>query len=147
MFVNQLLNEARKRLVIIATDALLIDAATALSKPHIELVVVCDAEGKAVGVITKADIVRRISQCEGATCRAPAAAAMTTNLVFCRPDEPLSQVWDKMKQHGLRHLPIINAQAYPLGILNARDTLNALLTDAAHETELLRDYVMSVGYQ
>ncbi len=147
MFVKELLNEARKRLVTIETGALLIDVARALSKPHIELVVVCDTEGKAVGVVTKADIVRRISQCEGATCRTPVAAAMRSELVFCRPDDPLRAVWDKMKQHGFRHIPIIDAQAHPLGILNARDTLHSLLTDAAHETELLRDYVMSVGYQ
>jgi CBS domain-containing protein len=146
MFVKQLLNEARKRLTTIESEALLIDAATALSKPRIELVVVCDSEGRAVGVLTKADIVRRISHCEGATCRAPAVAAMTREMVCCRPDDPLAEVWDKMMQHGLRHIPIIDAQSYPLGILNARETLNALLTDATHETELLRDYVMNVGY-
>jgi CBS domain-containing protein len=147
MFVKQLLNEARKRLITIETNALLIDAAMALSKPQIELVVVCDPDGKAVGVLTKADIVRRISHCEGATCRAPAAAAMTREMVCCRPDDPLADAWDKMKQHGFRHIPIIEGQSYPLGILNARDALNALLTDATYETELLRDYVMSVGYQ
>jgi CBS domain-containing protein len=146
MFVKQLLNEARKRLTTIESDALLIHAATALSKPRIELVVVCDPEGRAVGVLTKADIVRRISHCEGATCRAPAAAAMIREMVCCCPDDRLAEVWDKMKQHGLRHIPIIDAQSYPLGILNARDALNALLTDATHETELLRDYVMNVGY-
>lgn len=146
MFVQELLNEARKRLITIEIDALLIDAATALSKPHIELVVVCDPDGKAVGVLTKADIVRRISHCEGTACRAAAATAMTREPVSCRPDDPLSGVWSKMKHHGLRHIPIIDAQSHPLGILNARDTLNALLTDSTHETELLRDYVMSVGY-
>jgi CBS domain-containing protein len=146
MFVKQLLNEARERLITIESDALLIDAARALLKPHIELVIVCDPDGKAVDVLTKADIVRRISHCEGATCRAPAAAAMTTELVCCRPDDPLADVWDKMKQNRLRHMPIIDAQAYPLGILNALDTLNSLLTDATNETELLRDYVMSIGY-
>jgi CBS domain-containing protein len=146
MFVRQLLNEARKRLVTIETDAPLINAAKVLSKPRVELVVVCDPEGRAVGVLTKSDIVRRISHCEGATCRAPSAAAMTREMVCCRPDDPLADVWDKMKQHGLRHAPIVDAQSYPLGILNARDTLNALLTESTHETELLRDYVMNVGY-
>jgi predicted transcriptional regulator len=146
MFVKQLLNEARKRLITIEINALLIDAATALSKPHIRLVVVCDAECKAVGVLTKADIVRRISHCEGATCRAAAAAAMTSELICCCPDDPLGEVWNKMKRHGLGNIPIIDTQSCPLGILNARDTLNALLTGATHETELLRDYVMSVGY-
>jgi CBS domain-containing protein len=51
-----------------------------------------------------------------------------------------------MKQHGLRHISVVDAQSHPTGILNARDALNELLTNATHETGLLRDYVMSVGY-
>ena len=147
MFVRELLNDAQKRLITIQTESLLTDAARALSNPHMELVIVCDAHGKAVGVVTKADVVRRISYCEGAACRATVGAAMTREIVLCRPDDSLNDVWIKMKQHGLRHIPIVDAQSHPVGILNARDALNALLTNAAHETELLRDYVTTVGYR
>jgi len=146
MLVNQMLTEARKRLKTIGTEALLTDAARALSTPPVELVVVCDSDGKAVGVITKADVVRRITHCEGAACRATAAAAMTQKVVSCRPDDCLADVWSRMKKHGLRHIPIVDAQARPIGIINARDALHALLTSMTHEAELLRDYVMSVGY-
>jgi len=51
-----------------------------------------------------------------------------------------------MKQHGLRHIPIVDDRSQPLGIINARDALQALLVNATNEVELLRDYVMSVGY-
>lgn len=88
MFVNQLLNEARKRLITIGTESLLTDAARALSGSQTELLVVCNPDGKAVGVIAKADVVRRITHCEGAACKATAAAAMTQQIVFCRPMIP-----------------------------------------------------------
>ena len=146
MFVNDLLSEARKRLITIRTEALLTDAAKALSGLHVELVVVSDGSGKAVGVITKADVVRRITHCQGAACRVTAVAAMTQEMVFCRPDDDVSDVWSKMKQHGLRHIPIVDDQSRPLGIINARDVLQALLINVANEAELLRDYVLSVGY-
>ncbi len=141
MFVNQLLSEARKRLTTIGTETLLTDAARALSGSQNELVVVCDPDGKAVGVIAKADVVRRITHCEGAACKAIAAAAMTQRIVSCRPDDHVSAVWSKMKQHGLRHIPIIADQSRPVGIINARDALQALLVNAVNEVELLRDYV------
>lgn len=147
MLVNQLLNEARKRLTTIGVEALLIDAARALSDLPGELVVVCDSHGKVAGVIAKADIVRQITHCEGAACRMVAASAMTREVVSCRSDEPLSSVWSKMKQHGLRHIPVIDERFRPIGVINARDALQALLGSAASEVELLRDYVMSVGYQ
>jgi CBS domain-containing protein len=146
MHVNQILNEARKRLKTIGSDALLTDAANALSILHVELVVVCDANGKAVGVLTKADVVRRIGHCQGAACRVSAAAAMTREMVSCHPEDHLSEVWSKMKQHGLRHIPVVDEQLRPIGIINARDTLQALLTNTTQETELLKEYLMSVGY-
>ena len=34
-----------------------------------------------------------------------------------------------------------------LGVLNARDGLRALLAAGNHEEELLRNYVMGIGYQ
>ncbi len=146
MHVNQILNKARMRLKTVGTNALLTEAASALSVLHVELVVVCDASGKAVGVLTKADVVRRIGQCQGAACRVSAAAAMTREVVSCRAEDHLSEVWSKMKEHGLRHIPVVDEQSRPIGIINARDTLQALLTNTAQETELLREYLMSVGY-
>ncbi len=71
---------------------------------------------------------------------------MTKKVVSCRPDDPLSDVWIKMKRHGLRHIPIFDAKSHPIGIINARDALSALLSNATHETELLHDYMMSIGY-
>jgi CBS domain-containing protein len=146
MFVNQLLSEARKRLNTIGTDSVLTDAVRALSSSQCELVVVCEPSGKAVGVITKADVVRRIMHCEGAACRTTAAVAMTQGIVCCHPDDHVSAVWGKMKEHGLRHIPIIDDQSRPVGIINARDALQALLASAADEVALLREYVMGMGY-
>jgi CBS domain-containing protein len=147
MLVDQLLTEARKRLRTIGTEALLTDAARALSTDHVELVVVCDSHGTVVGVITKADVVRRITHCQGAACRTTAAAAMTRDVVSCYPDDRLTDVWSRMKQHGLRHIPVVDVHSRPIGIINARDALHALLTNTTHEIELLQDYVMSVGYR
>lgn len=72
MFLNQLLlSEARKRLITLATEFLLTDAARTLSGSQTELVVVCDPDGNAVDVTAKADVVRRITHCEGAACKPP----------------------------------------------------------------------------
>jgi arabinose-5-phosphate isomerase len=71
---------------------------------------------------------------------------MIRQMISCHPRDLLIDVWSKMKQHGLRHIPVIDSERRPVGIVNSRDALQALLTTAANETELLRDYVMSVGY-
>lgn len=145
-FVYDHLSEAQKRLIAIRTDALLTDAAKALSGHHTELAVVCDADGKAVGVITRADVVRRIAHCEGAACRATAAAAMTQDVVSCGLHDHVSDVWSKMRQHGVRRVPIVDDELRPLGIISARDVLQALMINAVNEAELLRDYILGIEY-
>ena len=48
---------------------------------------------------------------------------------------------------GLIHVLLLDADGHPLGVLNARDGLRALLAAGNHEEALLRNYVMGIGYQ
>ena len=58
MFVEGMLKVAREKLVTIAADARLIEAAKLLSSGT-DLVIVCDSGGTLRGVVTKTDIVRQ----------------------------------------------------------------------------------------
>jgi len=64
MIVESLLPEARERLVTIADDAHLIEAARLLGSGT-NILLVCGATGILRGVITKTDVVAQISQCQG----------------------------------------------------------------------------------
>jgi CBS domain-containing protein len=46
------------------------EAAGLLSKPHTDIVVVCEREGGMVGVVTKTDFVGQIGKCDGKGCTA-----------------------------------------------------------------------------
>jgi CBS domain-containing protein len=142
-----MLPAARNRLVTIRDNALLIDAAKLLCDYNSDFVTVCSFEGLLAGVITKTDVVRQISQCQGAACVAAASAVMTRTVVFCRPGDALQEVWSIMKERRLKNVPIVDQDIRPLGVLNARAALEALLEEVEHEESLLRDYVMTVGYQ
>lgn len=52
-----------------------------------------------------------------------------------------------MKDRGLKHVPVIDAESRPLGVLYARDALQELLKEVEYEELLLRDYVMGIGYR
>lgn len=147
MFVERLLPVAGERLVVIGNDAPITDAARMLSRtPQVKLLVVCSANGVAVGVLTKTDIVRQISNCQGSACMLVVATTMTQNVVSCRPRDGLHDVWSVMKDRGLAHIPILDHDVRPIGVLYARDALEALLVEAEYEEQLLREYVMCVGY-
>jgi CBS domain-containing protein len=51
-----------------------------------------------------------------------------------------------MKTRIIQCLPVIDADIKAVGILYARDALEALLTETQDQESLLRDYVMCVGY-
>ncbi|MGB3864369.1 MAG: CBS domain-containing protein [Xanthobacteraceae bacterium] len=145
--VEQILPADRGQFVTVATDALLLDAARLLNDPRHNLVIVCDDSGKMVGVITKTDIVSRISHCTGCSCTMMASHVMTHEVVFCRPGDWLHEVWSIVKQRGLKNIPVVDRDTVPLGVLNARDMVRILLEDTEHEESLLRDYVMGIGYR
>jgi CBS domain-containing protein len=144
--VQALFPVARSRLVMVANDAALIHAAR-LFRAGTDLVVVCRPDGVLVGVITKTDVISRISECGGAACLAAASSVMVRDVVFCHASDRLHDVWSRMKHFGLKNVPIIDAQGRPLGVLNARDALQVLLQEVKDEESLLRDYVMGVGYR
>ena len=51
-----------------------------------------------------------------------------------------------VEQRGLVHLPLLDGDRRPIGVVNARDALRALVQAGEYEEALLRDYVMGIGY-
>lgn len=146
MIIEAILPAARERLFILGDEPPLVDAAKLLRDVETDIVVVCKADGSLAGVITKSDIVRQISHCQGASCMAAASAVMTKAVAYCHPNDLLTDIWAVMKERHLRNVPILGPDFRPIGMLNARDALEALLEELKYEEILLRDYVMCVGY-
>ena len=136
----------RSRLATISRQALLLEAAQRLSETHIGLVVVYEPGGAMSGVIGKSDIVRQIGHCAGSACHTLASDLMTKNVISCQPTDLLSDVLDLMDKHGLVHLPVLDSEGCPVGVVNTRDALRALVAEGQYEQAQLFDYVMGVGY-
>jgi CBS domain-containing protein len=143
MFVENILSAAIKRLVSVGDDAPLIEAAKPLIDLDIDLVIVCGADGRLAGIITKTDVVRQICLGSGYTT---ASGVMMRNVILCRPNDLLRDVWSVMKERSVKNIPVVGQDSRPIGVLNARDVLEVLMDEAEYEEALLRDYVMSVGY-
>jgi CBS domain-containing protein len=99
-----------------------------------------------VGVITKTDVVRQVAQCDGAVESKRVSGVMTRTVTSCQSDDQLHEVLALMKEKGFVHIPIIDKNSHPRGVVNARDALQALLREVKDEELLLRAYVMGVGY-
>lgn len=134
------------RLVTMPLTASVVEAARLLNHARTSLIVICNSNGLLQGVMTKSDIVRQISHCQGCGCTAMVSEVMTRNVVTCQPEQPLHDVWRVMKDRKLKQIPIIDRQSIPVGLLYADEALEMLMKEVEDEQVLLREYVMGLGY-
>jgi CBS domain-containing protein len=145
--VNRIEAVARSRLLTVGADAVLVEVAALLSSAQISVVVVCDAHGAAMGIITETVLVRRLGLGQSDFFSTCAGDVMTQEFTACAAEDVLSDVLATMHNRGLIHVLLVDADNKPLGVVHARDGLRALLAAGNHEEELLRNYVMGIGYQ
>lgn len=138
---------ARSRLLTVPANCLLVDVAALLSSAQISVVVVCEADGTPLGIITETVLVRRLGLGQADFFTTTAAEVMAREWLACTPDDVLSGVLATMHERGLIHVLLVGADHHLLGVVNARDGLRALLAAGNHEEALLRRYVMGIGYQ
>jgi CBS domain-containing protein len=144
MLVEHILDRARTRLIVVGANASVAEAAHIMQRPHADLIVVSGG-GRAIGIITKSDILRpvaigRLDPDMNLT------SLMSHNIVSCRTTDRLLDVWSAMSDHGFSRVPVLDETRNALGVVYARDALQALLNDAEHEEEAMRAYVQGVGY-
>lgn len=138
---------ARSRLLTVGVDAVLVEVAGLLSAAQVSVVVVCDDAGKAMGIITETVLVKSLGLHQANFLATRAGEVMTRDFTSCAPEDMLSDVLAMMHDRGLIHVLLVDAGRKPLGIVNARDGLRAMLAAGNHEEALLRNYVMGIGYQ
>ncbi|TNF20669.1 MAG: CBS domain-containing protein [Rhodobacteraceae bacterium] len=146
MFIEKFLPTAHRRMRCIDLDATLLQAARLLERDH-DMLVVCEADGRMAGILTKTDVVRQIGTCSGTSCAEPVVAAMTREVVTTTPEGRMQEAWASMKARGLKNIPVIDPEGRPLGVLTARDVLQTLWEEVRQEEDLLFNYVMNVGYR
>jgi CBS domain-containing protein len=147
ILVQHILADARQRMAVLNEGAPISDAAEILTNPNIPLVIVCDSEGVAVGVISRTDLLKAFSRARGNACNTNAEAIMTRTVFSCHVDQTLQSVWGTLNARSLRCAPVLDNSRKPLGVVHARDIARALVDEVTGEEELLRDYVMGIGYQ
>jgi CBS domain-containing protein len=146
VLVKHILEAAQKRLTVLSQEASLFDAARILANRDTPLVVVCDSDGIAVGVISSSHVINALATAGVDALGLNAGAIMTKPMLSCHVDEPLQQVWAVMNSRTLPCAPILDNDGRVQGVMHARDVAIALLDEVNNEELLLRDYVMGVGY-
>lgn len=96
-----------------------------LQKANRGCVLVTEAKSL-VGIFTERDILMRIIG-EDVKLDSPVSQFMTPNPLTIKKDESLASVIKKMREGGYRHLPVVNEDGVPVGILSVKHIVHYLV--------------------
>ncbi len=100
------------------------DAVNLMRQHRVGCVLVCDGE-KVLGIFTERDLMRRVLAA-GQPLTLPVSACMTADPVVVRPKDPIRAAVRRMEEGGYRHLPVVDPDGKPLGVLSVKRIVHYL---------------------
>jgi CBS domain-containing protein len=105
------------------------DAAEMMSERNIGAVIVL-REGRMCGIFTERDLMTKVAA-KGLDCGTTEVRdVMTTGLVTVTGQTDLEECLDKMNEGGFRHLPVVDDEGEPIGMISQRDFVALTLGQA-----------------
>jgi len=103
------------------------EVAKKMFENDVSSVMVVDSTGRLVGIVTEKDVVGAVAIGKIGS-NLPVARFMKENPITVTPDTPLDEVLEKMRRFNIRHLPVVDKDGKPIGMVSQRDLLDVVLT-------------------
>jgi CBS domain-containing protein len=113
-------------------------AALMLRQRHGAIAVV-NADGLLVGICTERDLSYKVLAGGLSVEETTVGEIMTADPVTIGPEKPFGHALHMMFEGGFRHMPVVDANGRPLGILSARDALGLEILHFREELALRED--------
>lgn len=98
----------------VTPDASTVEAARLLRRPSVPALVVCDDAATVQGIVTESDAVAVVAERAG---NPPVSAFMSTPVSTVGPSTPVGLAADRMRDAGVRHLPVVDDADTYLGLV------------------------------
>lgn len=109
--------------VVIQKEATVDEAASIMWEKNIGSVMVVDSSGTMVGIVTERDMLFAITK--GLTGSSIPVSSITSRTdLTATPNQSIATAVETMRKGGVRHLPVVDKQGRPLGMLSMRDALD-----------------------
>lgn len=140
MFVSDILAHKGDRVVSVAPDDGLPSAIATLADRRIGAVLVLDAGGAIVGILSERDVLHAMARDGGAALNRKVSEIMTSTVVTCDPDASIEHVMETMTERRFRHLPVVR-QGRLCGMISIGDVVRLRLEEQRREADALREYI------
>jgi len=134
------------RTLITATGATTVRAACRLmAEKKIGALLIVE-QGRIAGIFTERDALNKVLAAGLDPDKTVLAQVMVRDLQTIRADKPLAYALHMMAEGGFRHVPVVDADGAPLGMVSARDALGQDMVDLERDMRRLQELETSIGY-
>jgi CBS domain-containing protein len=139
-----------KEIVTIDSEKSALEAAKVMTEKGISSVFIVK-DGNPVGIVSERDFIKKICAKELDVAKVKVGEIMSKILTTATPDTPIEVAVQRMVNHKIRRLPIMDAGKI-VGIITVTDLAKhlrttLLLEGALHDTESIDDVIATVDHE
>lgn len=108
--------------LVTTSDVPVRDAIRIMRDHRVGCVLVVEGD-RLVGIITERDLLLKLGE---ADLSQPVADLMTPDPETLSADDPIAYALNRMSDGGYRHVPLVDAQGRPTGVVSVKDVVNYL---------------------
>ena len=133
---------SERELITVNENDQLLEAIKKLAKYSIGAIPVINSSKKLTGIISERDIVKEIAKNEDLDYSILFVHQLMTKKVICCESDVLSdKLMELMTKNKVRHIPIVDNNNHPIGIVSIGDVVNRLIEKIEYENKMLKDFV------
>lgn len=112
--------------LLLPQETKLSDAIELLQRHKIGCVVLTDVMGKITGIFTERDLLIKVALKPIHPSKAPVSMVMTADPQTAHMTTTVAFALNMMSHGGYRHIPIVDDENYPIGIISVKDIVDFL---------------------
>ena len=133
---------SERELITVNENDQQLEAIKKLAKYSIGAIPVINSNNKLTGIISERDIVKELAKKEDLDYSTLFVHQLMTKKVICCESDVLSdKLMELMTKNKVRHIPIVDNNNHPIGIVSIGDVVNRLIEKIEYENKMLKDFV------
>lgn len=108
--------------VTVSEDTSIEEVAGIMWDKNIGSAIVTEKKGRMIGIVTERDVVFAVTKSLVGK-QIPVSSIMSRTSLVASPNENIATAVDRMIKAGVRHLPVLDKEDNPIGMISMRDAL------------------------
>lgn len=142
--MGEILKRASRPVITVPVDATVESAVRTMVKHRIGAVVVLERD-RIVGIFTERDVMEKVVLGRLDPGATPVSGVMTTPVLTSPTDGDPAEAVELMVDRHIRHVPVVDDESRPVGMLSFRHAMQDRIDDLEHEVDALQAVLLYDG--